>query len=84
MAKKKKKKGMFSKLTSKGIILTIQLIASAVFLGYIYVLKMLPTRYYAILIIFVDFYHGQNLHLVKNIFPEQSIMLYPHPFGFRL
>ena len=51
MAKKKKKKGMFSKLTSKGIILTIQLIASAVFLGYIYVLKMLPTRYYAILII---------------------------------
>ena len=44
MAKKKKKKGMFSKLTSKGIILTIQLIASAVFLGYIYVLQMLPTR----------------------------------------
>ncbi|MFQ7170964.1 MAG: hypothetical protein ACLRQF_01935 [Thomasclavelia ramosa] len=48
---RRKEKGMFSKLTSKGIILTIQLIASAVFLGYIYVLKMLPTRYYAILII---------------------------------
>ena len=51
MAKKKRKRNVFLNLHLKGIILTIQLIASAVFLGYIYVLKMLPTRYYAILII---------------------------------
>lgn len=51
MTKKKKKKGLFSKLTSKGIILTIQLIASILFLGCIYILKMLPRRYYLILVI---------------------------------
>lgn len=53
MAKKKKKKGIISKLTSKGIILSIQFIASAVFLGYIYILKMLPIKYYSLLAAFL-------------------------------
>lgn len=46
---KKKEKSIFSKLTSKGIILTIQLLASLIFLGYIYLLKMLPLKYFIVL-----------------------------------
>lgn len=49
--KRKKKKGILSKLLSKGVILTFQLIASIVFLAYIYSLKMLPLRYYLILVV---------------------------------
>lgn len=49
--RKKKKKSLFSKLTSKGIILTLQLITSIVFLRYVYVLKMLPSKYYFIIVI---------------------------------
>ena len=55
MKSRRKKKGIFSKLLSKGVILTLQLIASIVFLGYIYILKMLPLRYYLILEVIVIF-----------------------------
>lgn len=50
---KKNKKKMFSKFTSKGVILTVQLITSLIFLRYIYILKMLPLKYYIIVAILV-------------------------------
>lgn len=53
MKKRKKKKGIFSKLLSKGVLLLLQLIASIVFLVYIYILKMLPLKYYLILMALV-------------------------------
>ena len=48
---RKKKKSLFSKLTSKGIILTVQLVTTIIFLRYIYVLKMLPVKYYFSLVV---------------------------------
>lgn len=48
---KKKKKSLFSKFTSKGVILTIQLITTIIFLWYIYVLKMVPIKYYFSLVV---------------------------------
>ena len=53
MKKRKRKKSLFSKLTSKGVILTIQLITSIVFLIYIFNLKVIPVKYYIILIILI-------------------------------
>lgn len=44
--RKKKKRSLFSKLVSKRIVLTIQLIASVIFLVYISNLKILPLKYY--------------------------------------
>ena len=51
MVRKKKKKSLFSKFTSKGIILTLQLITSIVFLRYVYILKIFPSKYYFIIVI---------------------------------
>lgn len=68
MAKKKKKKGLFSKLTSKGMLLTFQLIATSVFLWCIYTLKMLPARYFLILIAVVVF-----LFLIETIWITSGI-----------
>lgn len=51
--KRRRKKSLFSKLTSKGVILTIQLITSIVFLIYIFNLKVIPVKYYIILIILI-------------------------------
>ncbi len=51
IVRKKKKKSLFSKLTSKGIILSVQLITSLVFLGYMYILKIIPVKYYFVIVI---------------------------------
>ena len=45
-----KKKSVVTKFLSRRILLLIQLIISIVFLGYIYYLKMLPMKYYLILV----------------------------------
>ena len=45
-----KKKSVVTKFLSRRILLLIQLIMSIVFLGYIYYLKMLPMKYYLILV----------------------------------
>lgn len=55
MKKRRKKKRLISKLTSKGIILTLQLISSLIFLIYIGFLKMLPIKYYLLLILIMLF-----------------------------
>ena len=46
---KKKKRSFMSKLFSRRILLLIQFIVSIIFLGCIYILKMLPMKYYLIL-----------------------------------
>ena len=51
--KRRRRKSIFSKLTSKGVILTIQLITSIVFLTYIFNLKVVPLKYYMILVILI-------------------------------
>lgn len=43
-------KSVVTKFLSRRILLLIQLIMSIVFLGYIYYLKMLPMKYYLILV----------------------------------
>lgn len=47
---KKKKKNIFQKLLSKRIIIFLQLLATALFLGSIYVLKILPTKYFLVVV----------------------------------
>ena len=46
---KQKKRSFMSKLFSRRILLLIQFIVSIIFLGCIYILKMLPMKYYLIL-----------------------------------
>ena len=46
---KKKKRSFMSKLFSRRILLLIQFIVSIIFLGCIYILKMLPMKYYLLL-----------------------------------
>lgn len=48
---KKKKKSLFSKFTSKGVILTVQLVTTIIFLRYVYILKMVPAKYYFSLVV---------------------------------
>lgn len=47
---KKKKRSLINRLLSRKVLLLIQLCVSAVFLAYIYILKMLPMKYYLILV----------------------------------
>ena len=50
---KKKKRSFMSKLFSRRILLLIQFIVSIIFLGCIYILKMLPFKYYIALVVIV-------------------------------
>ena len=65
---KNKKKGFFAKLLSKRVLLFIQLIMSIIFLAYIYILKMLPTKYYMILVgVIVLLFIMMNLFIRSGI-----------------
>ncbi|WP_233541831.1 MULTISPECIES: LCP family protein [Coprobacillaceae] len=65
---KHKKKGFFAKLLSKRVLLFIQLIMSIIFLAYIYILKMLPTKYYMILVgVIVLLFIMMNLFIRSGI-----------------
>jgi len=48
---KKKKRSIVNKLLSRKVLLLIQMIVSVVFLAYVYILKMLPIKYYLILVV---------------------------------
>lgn len=50
---KKKKRSFLNRLLSRKVLLSIQMIVSIVFLGYVYVLKMLPIKYYLILVVII-------------------------------
>lgn len=47
---KKRKKCLMNKLLSRKVLLLFQMIASLVFLVYVYILKILPIKYYLILV----------------------------------
>lgn len=50
---KKKKRSFMSKLFSRRILLLIQFIVSIIFLGCIYILKMLPFKYFIALVVVI-------------------------------
>ena len=62
---KKKKRSFMSKLFSRRILLLIQFIVSIIFLGCIYILKMLPMKYYLILCGII-FFMDVKLLLIKS------------------
>lgn len=47
---KRKKRSFLNRLLSRKVLLLIQMIISIVFLAYVYILKMLPIKYYLILV----------------------------------
>lgn len=49
----KRKKSFLNKLLSRKVLLMIQIIVSFVFLAYVYILKMLPLKYYLILAVII-------------------------------
>ncbi|MGN1181971.1 MAG: LCP family protein, partial [Faecalibacillus sp.] len=48
--KKKKKRSLMNRLLSRKVLISLQMIISVIFLGYVYILKILPLKYYLILI----------------------------------